>query len=140
MKSEDSVTKEVKLDLSINFKCVLSRNNRGAYICSKTGRLIRFGFMNETKEIGRKNRSSDEIGWTPVVITQSMVGHTLPVFTAIEMKKEGYKPSGKKDTEHYNAQQAFCNAVTKHGGIAGIVDCRKKAVELVQNWLNKYAD
>ena len=138
MKSEETVTKEVKLGLSVSFRCVLSRNNVGAYMDSKSGRQVRYGLMNETKLRNSKMKSSDEIGWTPVIVTQAMVGHTLSVFTAIEMKKEGYKPSGKAGLAHYNAQKAFCDAVTSHGGISGIVDSREKAVDLVQNWLNKF--
>jgi hypothetical protein len=85
-------------------------------------------------------KSSDRLGWTPVVITPEMVGHTLPIYTAIEMKKEGYKPSGKAQIEHVEAQQRFCDLVTNAGGIAGIVDSSQAAVRLIKNWLQSFGE
>lgn len=54
---------------------------------------------------------SDLIGWTPVRITQEMVGDTVAVFTAVEVK------AGTKASKE---QLAFIAAVQKAGGRAGI--------------------
>ena len=56
--------------------------------------------------------SSDLIGWTPVVITSDMVGRTVAVFTAIEVKDKKGKASA--------GQENFIKAVTAAGGIAGV--------------------
>jgi len=133
-KSESSVAQRVRLDCSEQFRTVLFRNNVGAYQ-DRNGQWIRYGVANETKEMNKNIKSSDYIGITPVVITPKMVGRTVAVFTAIETKKEGYKPSGKAQIEHHAAQQRFCDLVLRNGGIAGIVDSSEKAVELIKEWL-----
>ena len=56
--------------------------------------------------------SSDVIGITPVFITQAMVGGTVGVFTAVEVKSK----NGKLTKEQLN----FLQAVEKAGGFAGI--------------------
>lgn len=54
--------------------------------------------------------SADLIGFTPIVITDDMVGRTLPVFTAIEVKCPGSYPTEK--------QENFLRVVRESGGIA----------------------
>ena len=54
---------------------------------------------------------SDLIGWTPVRVTAEMVGDTVAIFTAVEVKKNT-KPSPE--------QLAFIEAVKKAGGRAGV--------------------
>lgn len=68
--------------------------------------------------------SSDGIGWTPMVITQEMVGRTVAVFTAIEAKTA----TGRATPEQLN----FCDQVRQAGGIAGIARSADEAVALVQ--------
>ena len=53
--------------------------------------------------------SSDLLGWTPVEIEPAMVGKTLAVFTAAEVKTE----EGRLSPE----QRDFLSAVTATGGI-----------------------
>lgn len=55
---------------------------------------------------------SDLMGWTAVEVTPEMVGKTLPVFTAIEVKPEKRGVEGKK-------QDDWIAMVKSHGGIAG---------------------
>lgn len=56
--------------------------------------------------------SSDLIGWTPVIVTQEMVGRSVAVFTAVECKV------GARDT---TVQQAkFISRVREDGGLAVI--------------------
>lgn len=68
--------------------------------------------------------SSDLIGWTPVRITPEMVGQTVAVFTAAELK------TAKQNlTEE---QATFLEAVQKAGGIAGVVRSTADGVALAR--------
>ncbi len=81
----------------------LLRNQTGAYKIGK--RWISYG-------VGGKG-GSDLIGWTPIEITPDMVGRTIAVFSAIEVKV---------DTPTTKEQVQFLEAVIRNGGI-GLV-CR----------------
>ena len=69
--------------------------------------------------------ASDLIGFTPVVITQDMVGQKIAVFCAVECKTETARPSPE--------QLHFCDFIRKSGGLAGIArspeDARKILVD-----------
>jgi hypothetical protein len=88
--------------LLANHGCKLFRNNTGA-IKDENGRLVRFGLCKG---------SSDLIGIKPTVITPEMVGKTVAIFTAIEVKT----PTGKATPEQIH----FIDRVKALGGIAGI--------------------
>jgi hypothetical protein len=79
----------------------LFRNNTGA-LKDESGRLVRFGLAPG---------SSDLIGWRTVEVTEDMVGSSIAVFTAIEVKDRG-RPTPQ--------QLNFLEAVTNAGGIAGV--------------------
>lgn len=81
---------------------VMFRNNVGG-IKDKSGKWVKFGLVKG---------SSDLIGWTPVEITSDMVGQTVAVFTAIEVKTETGKAT--------DAQLYFIARVWADGGYAGI--------------------
>jgi hypothetical protein len=66
--------------------------------------------------------SADLIGWMPVVITQEMVGSTVAVFLAPEIKTA----TGIAATHQKN----FIAAVLRHGGRAGIARSPEEAVEI----------
>ena len=68
--------------------------------------------------------SSDLIGWTPVTVTPDMVGKTVAIFTACEVKA----PNGRA-TE---AQLNFISQVLKAGGFAGIARSPGDAVAITQ--------
>lgn len=68
--------------------------------------------------------SSDIIGWTPRVITPEMVGQTVAVFTALEVK------TGKVVTT--DEQKAFVAAVQKAGGIAAVVRSVDEGLDLLK--------
>ncbi len=68
--------------------------------------------------------SSDVIGWTPRVITPEMVGKTVAVFTAIEVKTKGITVT--------EPQKKFVQAVQEAGGIAGIARSVDEAVALLR--------
>lgn len=94
------------------------RNNSGA--CEdKTGRLVRYGLGNDSAQLNKSVKSSDLIAITPVVITPDMVGHTIGVFTALEVKAPGWmlRPSDTRGL----AQEKFHDIVKKAGGYAGFV-------------------
>lgn len=79
----------------------LWRNNTGA-LKDATGRLVRYGLCPG---------SSDLIGLRSVTITPDMVGQTLGVFVAIEVKDQGRLT---------DQQRAFLTLVTQAGGLAGV--------------------
>ena len=69
--------------------CRLLRNNTGvAY--DQYERPIFFGLGNVGKKKTGDDRTPDWVGWHNTVITQEMVGKTLPDFTAIDAKKAGF--------------------------------------------------
>lgn len=76
---------------------------------------------------------SDLLGWTPVVVTASMVGQTLPVFTAIETKRT----KGGKASE---AQLNFVSQVVRAGGIAGIANSTESAMSIIDSWHSRFSD
>jgi hypothetical protein len=94
--------------------CRLWRNNTGA-IKGQTGRLVRFGLCKG---------SSDIIGITPITITADMIGKTIGVFTAIEVKT----PKGKPTDEQIN----FIQRVKDLGGFAGVARSVDEALEITR--------
>ena len=135
--SEAEVQAQVRLGLSKLFRCVMFRNNVGAFK-GANGSWVRYGLANDSKQMNKKNKSGDLIGWTPIVITPEMIGHTIPVFTSIETKKEGYKPSGQKQLEHHEGQENWRDSILRAGGIAAIVDSAESAVGVIKEWLSKF--
>ncbi len=112
LRSEAQVLAQVRLDAGRQ-GITLYRNNVGmAY--DSSGRAIRYGLLNESSRVNQIMKSSDLIGITPVIITQEMVGRTLGVFTAVEVKREGW---GYKGTDREVAQKAFLDLVISMGGI-----------------------
>lgn len=117
MKPESEVQQHIQIE-AMRFKCTLMRNNSGAFT-DETGRLVRFGLGNisNTQQI----KSSDLIGITEVVITPDMVGKTVGVFTAVEVKDEKWKHTKKLDARE-EKQNNFLQFVKSKGGIAGFVN------------------
>lgn len=113
--TEAAIQQQVRLALA-RAGAVAFRNNIGAYTDPKTNRVIKYGVCNPG--------GSDLIGWTPVLVTPDMVGQTLAVFTAVEVKA----PSGRP-TEH---QLNFIAQVLKAGGLAGIARSAADAVAILR--------
>lgn len=67
--------------------------------------------------------SSDLIGWTPVTVTDEMVGRRVALFTAAEAKTD----TGRLSDD----QERFLEAVRAAGGIAGVVRSPDDAEKLV---------
>lgn len=91
------------------------RNNSGAYT-SDSGHRIRYGVGNPG--------GSDLIGITPVVVTAEMVGTTLGVFTAIEVKTAKGRAT--------DAQLNFIEVVKRNGGYAGICRSPEELLKIIK--------
>lgn len=126
MKDEGVVQQEIQIHAK-HYRCNLQRNNSGACIDS-TGRLVRYGLGNTSKRHQEESASSDLIGITQVEVTHAMVGMTLGVFTAVEVKKENWNPDKKFDKRE-TAQLNFIKWVKHHGGFAGFCN----SVESLKN-------
>lgn len=129
MKLEDVVQSEIRLE-GPKLNCILLRNNSGAAKDS-TGRVIRYGLGNDSKKINERFKSGDLIGITTIVITPDMVGKSIGVFTAVEVKKENWKYSENDKRE--NAQKNFIDWVLAHGGFAGFAN----SIDSFKKILNK---
>lgn len=111
-------SQEVKLRAA-DWKCRLFRNNSGALL-NQQGVPVRYGLGNISKKHNAKIKSSDEIGWTPVTITPEMVGKTIAVFTAIEIKTDKFSiRDSYREGSREQAQLNFINIVKEQHGIAG---------------------
>jgi hypothetical protein len=94
------------------------RNNSGACV-DDTGRLIRYGLGNVSKEVNKVMKSSDLIGITPHVAQPEDVGRLFGIFTAEECKPVGWKLT-PGDTRGA-AQLNFINLVVSLGGIGRFI-------------------
>lgn len=112
--SEDQVTQLIQLESPIH-NVALFRNNSGAMV-DATGRMVRYGLGNISKQFNADFKSSDLIGITPTIITHEMIGQTIGVFTACEIKSSDWKYKG---TAREVAQQNFINFIKARGGIGG---------------------
>ena len=77
--------------------------------------------------------SSDLIGITPIEITQGMVGKTIGVFTAIEVKKNVNK---KYKASRMESQQRFIDFINKKGGIAFKSDDPTDALKRIKEFIS----
>lgn len=117
LKSEDEVQQRIRLEAP-KIGVTLWRNNTGV-LKDETGRPVRYGLANDSKKLNEEFKSSDLIGFTPVVITQEMVGRTMAIFTAVEVKAEGLK--NRKLDKRAIAQTNFITFILRKGGFAGLV-------------------
>jgi len=110
--SESSVQQRVRLAAS-QAGVRLWRNNCGGFKAD-TGQFVRYGLANETAAMSKHIKSSDLVGITPYVVTGGDVGRTVGIFTAIEVKKHGWKFTG---SPRETAQLRFILLVRALGGI-----------------------
>lgn len=92
----------------------LLRNNVGGFKDAR-GAWVKYG-------VGGTG-GSDLIGWTQIKITTDMVGLTLPVFTAIEVKDKA-----KPTTE----QLDFIASVQRANGISGIAHSTEEYRQIIE--------
>lgn len=124
---EKNIENEIRLAMPENVR--IFRNNTGMGWAgdanrTKTGAVI----INNPRPLhaGLCIGSSDEIGWTTILVTADMVGKKLAIFTALEVKKK----TGVARKHQLN----FLNNVIKSGGIAGLVRSAEEAVKLIEGW------
>jgi len=132
-------TQEAKSSLVVRLRATawglkLFRNNSGV-LFNQENVPVRFGLGNESAKINKQLKTGDFIGWTPVVITQAMVGKTIAVFTNIEAKAAGFKHRetyNKNSREH--AQDSFNNLVNNAGGVAGFASCDSDVDRIINSY------
>lgn len=103
----------------------LWRNNVGA-LMDKSGRPVRYGLANDSKQLNETIKSADLIGWQPVKITAEMVGQRIARFVSIECKEAGWEYN--PNDQHQVAQKRWADLVTAAGGVAcfstgGLPEC-----------------
>lgn len=115
MTTETPAQQQVRLAMA-RMGAQIWRNNTGAFQ-DETGRWIRYGLCNDSKELNAQIKSSDLIGGTPIVIQPHHVGQTFAILTAIECKRPGWHltPGDKRG----QAQKRFIDLVVGIGGFAG---------------------
>jgi len=113
---EETVAQQVALE-EARLNILGMRNNVGA--CQdQTGRLIRYGLMNESARQNEEIKSSDRILIVPTWCYREHIGWGwLGAFGAIETKKSDWKFS--QADKRAVAQQAFHTIVRGYGGFAG---------------------
>lgn len=117
-KNEATVSNNVRLEAS-RVGARLWRCNTGAYQ-DQSGRMVRYGLCNESKQMNEVIKCSDLIGIKPVIITHDLVGATIGQFVARECKAGDWKYKGD---EHELAQLRFLELVNGLGGDACFVNC-----------------
>jgi hypothetical protein len=93
----------------------LGRNNVGA-MQDNTGRVVRFGLANDSKQLNAAVKSGDLIGWRRVVVTPAHVGCVIAQFVSRECKRPGWTYGGDA---HEQAQLRWAHLVLADGGDAG---------------------
>jgi len=129
--SEKKTTEEVLLEAS-NSGARLFRQNVGMGWAGKVvGRRGNLMTIRDPRPLraGLTVGSSDIVGITPVEITEDMVGQTIGVFTAVEVKY------GRTATTEQ--QIRFLGMVEKLGGISLRVKTLKEYVSGVSDWMKK---
>lgn len=111
--SEAAVQNVVRLEASKSGGR-LWRNNVGVAV-DERGIPIRYGLCNDSKALNNQIKSSDLIGILPIVVTSAMVGHTVGIFIAREVKHPGWVYTG---TARERAQLKFLEIVAGLGGNA----------------------
>lgn len=81
----------------------LWRNNVGV-LEDKRGVPVRFGLANDSKQLNEVLKSSDLVGWRPLIIEQHHVGMLIAQTLLREVKEVGWHFTG---TEHELAQLNF---------------------------------
>lgn len=110
--SEDYTQSLTKLSLAKQ-GATMFRNNVGG-LQDSTGRTVRYGLANDSKELNEQFKSSDLIGLRPVLITPAWLGHTIGQFVAVECKKGDWQPGEDKARE--GAQERFGKLIIANGG------------------------
>lgn len=116
--SESRVQSRVRLAIS-NRGDFVTRNNVGA-LRDERGVPVRYGLMNESKDINKVIKSGDLIGGRRVLITPEMVGSVILQFYSVECKEAAWQHNPKDP--HEQAQLNWCNYINSRGGYAIITN------------------
>lgn len=126
--SEAAIQQQIRLDIATT-TVELWRNQVGA--CEdKTGRVIRYGLMNDSKNLNSQFKSSDLVGIRPLLITPEWVGSVVGVFSALEVKASDWKYRATDD--HSAAQMRFIELVQRAGGFAGFARSPAEARQILR--------
>lgn len=118
------MTQTKLFDLILTDHPFVYRNNRGCVRIEN--RFIRFGIPEpKTREQDEDIKGSDFVGFTDVIITPSMVGTSVPVFTCIEAKT-------KTDVLKLG-QKKWHNFILSHGGISQIWEEKKDGINIIED-------
>jgi len=118
--SEARVQSRLRLEAGRDPTVKLWRNNVGVLL-DATGRPVRYGLANETRELNSVVKSGDLIGWRSVLVTPEMVGRRLAVFMSRECKAEGWTPApatNRAKWVHEEAQRTWARMINDAGGDA----------------------
>ena len=108
---EQAIQNDIRLQLG-HGDVRLFRNNTGC-LKNDRGRIVCFGLAKG---------SSDLIGFKTVKVTEDMVGKSLAVFVAIEVKDKGRATP---------EQRRFISCVQEAGGMAGVARSVADAEEIL---------
>lgn len=116
----DSLSSEARVQSLIRIEAAqagvwLTRNNVGAFVDPDSGRLVRYGLANESKQQNQQVKSADLIGFRKRVILPSDVGTVIAQFVSRECKSEGWHYTG---TKREQAQAAWRDFINANGGDA----------------------
>lgn len=114
MTSETTLQNELRVLASRNGGC-LWRNNTGV-LNDDRGVPVRFGLANDSAKQNKHMKSSDLIGFMPMLVGPEHVGTYLAVFTAVEVKRTGWK---RTSNDREVAQLRFIEFINSHYGRAG---------------------
>lgn len=89
----------------------LFRNNVGV-LMDATGRPVRYGLANDSKQVNEVLKSSDLVGWRPVLIQPHHVGTVIGQTVLRETKKVGWRYTGDA---HEKAQLNWLTLGTADG-------------------------
>lgn len=111
--SEAAVQAVVRLEAARN-GVRLFRNNVGALIDSR-GVPVRYGLANDSKQVNDVMKSSDLVGWRPLIIGPQHLGTCVAQTVLRECKKVGWYYTGDA---HEQAQLNWLMLGTKDGADA----------------------
>lgn len=117
---ETDVVHKIMLALS-PLRCTTFKNVRGLFYTLDKKRKVRAGLLADG--------SSDLIGFKRVKVTQDMIGQTIAVFLAVEVKTEATAKT--KKTYAAPEQKDFIAFVREAGGIAGVARSPEDAKKIV---------
>lgn len=114
-KAETDIVHGIQMDVS-PLGARLIKNVRGVFLTLDKLHKVRAGLLAPG--------ASDLIGFVPVKVTQAMVGTTVAIFCAVEVKTQ----TGTVSREQNN----FIDVVQKSGGFAGVARSKEDARKIMQ--------